>query len=578
MEKINKETCEYLARVVVSDAQIDDRESDLLDSYMKAINATEDLYKCVQLVYSDQTEKKEMGELLHSIRNEHDENNRKEILKIALKIALIDDYFDPKEQEILELSREIWGISIEEYEQLKEDIQADIELYQSQTSEDDEERVHPFFYSRFGNSFINIAEKLSVGKMRRRLHNIRTKLLLSGPEYTKAIQLCGKIARSDYKFVYPILEQSEQAIGLLIKNLQETVNNMKESKEENLDVKQSMLELQQAIQNNLQPLVAEQKQSLLQKKRAMDSYTVSFLGKTKAGKSTLHAVITGTGEDGIGKGRQRTTRFNRVYNWKKIRIIDTPGIGAPGGKSDEEITASIIDQSDMICYVLKNDSIQESEFRFLGRIREKNKPFVILLNLKENLLNEVRFSEFLKDPELMYNRTDEKSIQGHIERIRRYAVQHYQKEFIEIIPVQLLAALMSRMDQYEEHSNVLFEASHVGAFLDTIRLELIDNGALRRSQTILDGTFYTIEKAREVVKNQSKELTNILNKLKDSQKKSMGIIQSNYQKYEDLIQKHITSQFDKLKELVPTFASQYYNNEEHVIEDAWADPSRIYRF
>jgi len=85
---------------------------------------------------------------------------------------------------------------------------------------------------------------------------------------------------------------------------------------------------------------------------------------------------------------QRTTRFNRVYTWKRIRIIDTPGIGAPGGKTDEEIAESIVDESDVICFLVKNDSIQESEFEFLRLIRKRNKPVIILLNAKENLENE----------------------------------------------------------------------------------------------------------------------------------------------------------------------------------------------
>lgn len=33
---------------------------------------------------------------------------------------------------------------------------------------------------------------------------------------------------------------------------------------------------------------------------------------------------------------------------------------------------------------------------------------------------------------------------GHIERIRRYAKQHYANDYFEIIPVMLLAAQMSR--------------------------------------------------------------------------------------------------------------------------------------
>lgn len=34
--------------------------------------------------------------------------------------------------------------------------------------------------------------------------------------------------------------------------------------------------------------------------------------------------------------------------------------GAPGGKSDTETAQSIIDEADLICYIVTNDSIQET--------------------------------------------------------------------------------------------------------------------------------------------------------------------------------------------------------------------------
>ena len=63
------------------------------------------------------------------------------------------------------------------------------------------------------------------------------------------------------------------------------------------------------------------------------------MGRTKAGKSTLHYIMCNEGREFIGKGSQRTTRFNRVFSWNKLKIIDTPGIGAgeEQGKKDEEI-------------------------------------------------------------------------------------------------------------------------------------------------------------------------------------------------------------------------------------------------
>ncbi len=96
----------------------------------------------------------------------------------------------------------------------------------------------------------------------------------------------------------------------------------------------------------------------------MEYFTVSFLGRTKVGKTTLHTVLTGEGEENIGGGKQRTTRYNRVYQWNNLRLIDTPGIGAAeaDGRTDEEIAKSVIGESDIICIVVSDDSVQEYVF------------------------------------------------------------------------------------------------------------------------------------------------------------------------------------------------------------------------
>ena len=66
---------------------------------------------------------------------------------------------------------------------------------------------------------------------------------------------------------------------------------------------------------------------------------------------------------------QRTTVQPCLY-LKKDPDNRHSGIGAPGGKTDEEIAESIVDESDVIWFLVKNDSIQESEFEFLWLIPE----------------------------------------------------------------------------------------------------------------------------------------------------------------------------------------------------------------
>lgn len=95
--------------------------------------------------------------------------------------------------------------------------------------------------------------------------------------------------------------------------------------------------------------------------------------------------MTQQDDDDIGIGKLRTTRYNRSWYWDRLRIVDTPGIGAPGGEVDTEIAKSIIDEADMICYIVTNDSIQETEFDFFETIKDRNKPLYIILNYKSNL-------------------------------------------------------------------------------------------------------------------------------------------------------------------------------------------------
>lgn len=171
-----------------------------------------------------------------------------------------------------------------------------------------------------------------------------------------------------------------------------------------------------------------------------------------------------------------------------IRIIDTPGIGAPDGKTDEEIAESVVPESDVICYVVTNDSIQETEFGFLRVLKEKAKPLIVLLNVKNNLSDSRRLEHFLKDPNKLFAMEGKSGLGGHIERIRRYAKQHYANDYFDIVPVMLLAAQLSCKPEHKQRKDKLFKASRIQNFLDSIRESLVKHGAIRRSQTLLGST------------------------------------------------------------------------------------------
>lgn len=346
---------------------------------------------------------------------------------------------------------------------------------------------------------------------------MKKKPLFQESEFVKQIEKIADHGTSDLRFVEHEMNLLEKRIkefskglsGILknpeIKTLSEKYSSSSGISQES-EGKESLggflTSLQETLDQEIFDYLETNKRHFLKKKEGIKFFTFSFLGRTKAGKSTLHAVLTKEGYDAIGKGKLRTTRENRVYPWNNLRIIDTPGIGAPNGKSDVEIAESIIDESDFICYIVTNDAIQETEFKFLSTIQERNKPVIILLNVKDNIEGGFRRKKFLKDPRAWKETEGPRSIQGHFQRIEEYMEQHYKGNYYRIIPVMLLAAVLSDHEKNAEIKELLYQGSNMEEFLSCMQDSVFNNSFLRKSQNIFDGANYYIYKIKEELKSQ----------------------------------------------------------------------------
>jgi len=417
-----------------------------------------------------------------------------------------------------------------------------------------------------------------------KVEQIRREILLTGPEYDEAIRQCAVIADEDYKFAEVALKTALSALSNLEKNIQVAIEDIKH-KTSGKGQATTAKEVAKQLEDTRNALSAEiikemeiVRESLRAKERALNHFSITFMGRTKAGKSTLHAIVTDDGWDAIGVGKQRTTRFNRVYEWKNIRIIDTPGIGAPGGKSDEEIAKSIIDESDVICYVVTNDSIQESEFAFLRLLKEKAKPLIILLNIKKNLSDPRRLEHFLQNPDKEFVMEGQSGIGGHIQRIRRYAKQHYANDYFDIIPVMLLAAQLSREPKHEEKKKELFKASRMQKFLDSIRVSLVNHGAIRRSQTLLGSTVGAIDNPNKWVNQQALVYEKLTDTLKNKREGMQKDIRKAAKDAKDSLLQQIDSIFQETINAIPSFAEDHWNYKEIAIKVGWEQKLKALRF
>ena len=579
---INDYNLLFLSYIAISDGSIHDKSLVMIEEYIKQNNTSENEKVEMYKILGDEDDAIPLAEILLTIKN-YEREKIFEILYIALKIILLDGYISKSEQVIIDKFRETNNILEDEYKEIIEKAEKDIKEEEALLNNnklgivDNVKKAALLFFK-------NIPIKNIKEDLEKRYNNF----LLNGPEYSQAINKTSQIAKADLNESKIYLENSKENLLKLDKELDNAlIKIMKTIKKENENVEESdnykseeemiiedknksefeegLKSLKNDISRILNTNIKDLEEAIEKKERALKYYSISFIGKTKAGKSTLHSIITGTGDEFIGVGKQRTTRFNRIYEWKNIRIIDTPGIGAPGGKSDEEIAKSIIDESDLICYVLKNDSVQESEFNFLRLIKERNKPIVILLNVKENIENDTRLKIYLKDPEKWYTRTDEKSLQGHINRIRNYADKHYNNGYFEIFPIQMLAAKMSKDEKYSEYKKVLYKSSHIQDFLDNIRMHIMDEGVIKRTQTMIDGSIYIINDINNVLLNNMDKLYKMNSKFKENKEILLQKLEKSYNDNIQILKEKLTSEFKDLKDnKALDFANKYYDEKDDI--------------
>lgn len=223
----------------------------------------------------------------------------------------------------------------------------------------------------------------------------------------------------------------------------------------------------------------------------------------------------------------------------------------------------------MICYVVTNDSIQESEFQFLKLLKEKAKPLIVLLNLKHNLRDSRRLEHFLKNPNKLFSLEGKSGIGGHIERIRRYAQQHYANDYFDIVPAMLLAAQLSNEPEHKERKEKLYKASRIQDFLDSIRESLIKHGAIRRSQTFLGSTVGAIESPYNWLTQQVEDYQQLTNTLENKRQTIQKEIEKARKDALEYLEQQIEETFKDAFNAIPSFAERYWDASEKAMNDGW---------
>lgn len=561
MDKIDYKKIAYLlgCYMVIVDKEINQMEVDVLDNYLP-LSKDDELYHQRMQIFSDDEERTKLKDILDKlVMANYSVAQKTEIATLLARIAYGDDYMATSELELLNKVGKL----------LKLDIDQIIEETQAESNK------------RIGSSQLSSLKRF-VGKMENTIYqsfaNSDKKsvvdMMLGGLGYSASIAQITEDAEKDLARVTRIIDDLNSMLNEEYNHLASIKPSSKKVSKEVLKIEEIIQGIRGSFNEIIDNSLTSNREVLDKKRRNIRYFTIAFMGRTKAGKSTLHKVITQQENDDIGVGKLRTTRYNRSWYWNKLRIVDTPGIGAPGGEADTEIAKSIIDEADVVCYVVTSDSIQETEFDFFSTIKERNKPLYIILNVKSNLNQAIRLKRFIANPDDWRLGDGPQSIKGHIERIHDKLDGKYNMDAVRIIPIHLLAAQIALSgEQDSKTSKILFEASNISEFTNSVKKEVQLSGSLKKSLSVIDGTSYQINTIWHKIYTDLKSLKEGNEVLKKKQAKNHMFFKKELAQVEQYLMDIFKNTKKKFQNRASTFASEHYDDEE--AGKAWSNDAVV---
>jgi len=541
----------------VSDGEINEKEHKLLH---QLCHPSEEAIHYQSLIFSDAEDKTPLNKLVQQYRRES-KGDYSPLLDILFQTENADGYADPKEEALidhivglLKVPNEVLSNYRAKYSSIESGAQSDIKLSWSES---------------LNAAFRSLVIEVKSDKE----EDDNYAELLSGATFAKKVRDIAQISQQDLNIAEGIMQHYNSRIEAETVEIDKNIHQLKQSQRQDKEIETLVDEIVKTndwIREDVRQALRDNLEVLDKKKRTINYFTIAFMGRTKAGKSTFHKVVTHEEDDDIGVGKLRTTRFNRSFYWENIRIVDTPGIGAPGGKTDTETASSIIDEADLICYIVTDDSIQTTEFDFLRPLKERSKPLFIILNIKGDLDHPKRLERFLKDPLKWRNEKGRDDIQGHFDRINDALGDKYDMSMVEIIPLQLYAAiLMNQPGRFsDEEKNQLLLGSNIQEYVRKVKKSIYRTGSLKKTQNIYDGCSYQINqvKGELIVKRDSiNHRIELVDKSLDS---ILSFVDKEKANVEARIDTAITTTFQRLRNNAAHFAEQYYD-EKNDLSSKW---------
>ena len=389
----------------------------------------------------------------------------------------------------------------------------------------------------------------------------------TGNQYESALAQCEQIAQEEYEVSNEVISDIDRMVTALLGELGRVGTPSSEIGTVGDTAKEKIDEIRTELNHYGTEEIQSARHSLKKKAEHLSKFTVTLFGRTMAGKSTIREAITRGDGKTIGKGSQRTTRDIQEYEWNHLRILDTPGIGAYKGEADREIARSVVDESDVLLFLVNSNGIQETSVNSMKAVRRDSKPIIFVLNVLLNLEHDVNMRRFLRDPDKFLG---SQAIRGHIDRIEQLARKELRlPPDIKIVPIHAQAAFLATRNENAHVAKELHDASRIDSLVEALTEEVMRFGGVRRIQTILDGTTNHLCDFAELLIGQSKTLEESSQYLKEKFKELDGRFTRYIDDAGKLIQREAEALFNPLRNSVASFLED--NLQKRDVQGRWVE-------
>jgi hypothetical protein len=386
----------------------------------------------------------------------------------------------------------------------------------------------------------------------------------SSIELEEALSRCRKAARHGYAIAKENLVETAKAINGVSESLSNCLKSLGKGSVRTPGIVTQLEAQLSGVVAELDELQKTSSLTLKERRKHLDSFSVTLFGRTMAGKSTLMEILTEGNGKSIGTGSQRTTRDVRGYQWKGLEVTDVPGVAAFEGADDEELAFKAAAQADLVLFLITDDAPQPVEAECLAQVRRLGKPVLGVCNVKIAVDAEDDLLLFLRNP---YRHFDQYRIKQLIQQFHLLADQYIPGKWIPFEVTHLRARFLAYQPGFEKHRDQLLKASCFNSVESHIVNEVVNRGTFLRVKSFIDGSVTPMLDLSDLLLGFSAQNSSSGRVLVDKERQIREWARDFKSIGHERINTVVSKVMDSLRDEVPSFAENHY--EDRAAGDKW---------